>query len=103
MMQLTAIMSSTPASDKPTKNSHQSVRAHFYIQEADDNTPLPWPSEFSSTSPSEASATNSVSVSSEPEEQLTEEQPRSLPTYKLVGDNIDKELRPYHMRSDYQT
>lgn len=29
--------------------------------------------------------------------------PHNIPSYKLVGDNIDKEVKPREMRSDHQT
>ena len=62
-------------------------------------------SESSEDISSVSSQTNSPSSSIDPDVFLGPEFSSTtplLPTFKIVGDNIDKEVRPRNMRSDYQ-
>ena len=74
--------------------------------ESTDDSPLP-PCPISSDSVSnlsQSSATESVSeLGLDNDDTLSQQQQLVLLSYKLVGDNVDKEVRPREMRSDYQT
>ena len=64
--------------------------------------PVPSP-ELSSQENPESSSTDSSSI--DLETFLGPNMPKptgTLTTFKIVGDNIDKEIKPRHMRSDYQ-
>lgn len=98
----------TPAYSHPAYLFHAKVddSPHESVEE-EPQTPSPeTSSEENHESSSTCTSAPSVESSIDLDTFLGPEHPPQdgvLTTFKIVGDNIDKEIRPRHMRSDYQT
>ena len=94
-----AALDSTEVTENEVEND---ISDHDSGSSAGSLFPLSQTSESSSIStPSFSDFTDSSSIQSEAN--ISPMLSPQMSTYKLVGDNIDREVRPCDMRSDYQT